>query len=406
MKRRQILLILILIAATAAAFWLAAYLREPRARGYAMSYWMEEYALALDPPGGPAPADHRRADRAIEAIRAMGPSGVRALLRRMNSRDSTLKLKFIEWSRKQSLVQIQHQPAEYRRQWAVAALCDLGPSASVALPRITAWLSDAELSSDASKVMASIGSASVPVLISSLANTNDRIRYRAAEALGWIGRDAAPAVPALMAVLQETNPFPRSGVIRSLGAIGVPEKEIEQCLIGLLQEPAGALDAAYGLARLGGDSLRPLILALTNSEPKVLLAGLTGLMFWHEANKRLAPSEARELRTHVQRLDLIFNLKALGAGFANRSRSPDVLIARTLAPTLTNTNPRLRALSAIMLAQFPGGAQHSVPALKLALKDEDATVREAARKSLDRLPAPAPSTNALPLSLLPTPATL
>lgn len=406
MKRRPFLLVAVLLPVALAALWLAARLREPRAQGRSLSQWMEEYELSLNPPGSFNAPDHRRADRAIAALREMGPAGVQALMRRMAERDPAWKLTLLEWSRKQSLIRIDHEPAEHRRHWAVSALCDLGPSASVALPRLATWLGDPEFPEDASRVMASIGPASLSVLTASLAHRNERTRRLAAQALGWLGRDASPAVPVLLASLLQTNALPRSAVIRSLGAIGAPRKEIETQLTGLLRQPADTFDAACGLAKLGGDSLLPLMLALTNSEPKVLVAGLAGLNFWHEINKRPAPTEVREVRQRVQRLDTLFNLKAIGMGFAGRSRSPDPVIARTLTLTLTNTDASasLRALSAEMLSRFPGGTQFSIPALHVALDDADASVRQAARNSLERLPASPASTNALPLSRLPTPA--
>jgi HEAT repeat protein len=245
---------------------------------------------------------------AVEAIRNMGQPAVDALLDRMTAKDPAWKLKLIALAEKQSLIKVDYQTAEIRRGWANSVLCELGPSASNAVPSLVAWLSDDELANPAARVLAHIGRASVGPVLVRLANGDAKVRRQAVQILGGIGPDANQAVPWLVYCLSDTNRALRGTAIRALGGIGEPRYEIEQRLTGLLHRPEDALVAACGLVSMGRNGIPVLTRALTNENPKVRLAGAGGLTFWQDIRRRPVVQTGRDRRDWTQSRSSLFNL--------------------------------------------------------------------------------------------------
>jgi HEAT repeat protein len=79
------------------------------------------------------------------------------------------------------------------------------------------------------------------------------VRLRAAEALGNMGADAAPAVPALIATLPDETPSVRSGVAFALGHIGPAAADAVPALVELLQDENREVRsmASVALGRIG-----------------------------------------------------------------------------------------------------------------------------------------------------------
>jgi len=383
MNRERVLIGLLLLVTIGSAllYW---RLRYPAFGGQSLNEWIEEYKEAMYLRDNPGP-NHRGADYAVDAIRKMGPTAVSRLVGMMETKDSRLNLVLIDLARKQSLVDVPFDPASSRRSLPVEILCDLGPSASNAVPRLMRLLYDTELSTDAGRVLAAIGTASVPSLVGALAAEQGHARSLAAQALGWMGADASPAVPLLVERLQETNRVVRSAVIRSLGAIGSPKLEIEKRLTSLLHT-SDALDASCGLASLGSNCVPILTRALTNADPKVRVAGIAGLQTWRDKVKRWGWATDPRTQRHLQYShSTIFNLKALSANMVSLKGRTNTFLARTLIENLVDPDPRVRELSTAMLAGFPTEVSIIKPALNKALGDESEPVRSVARRSLEEL---------------------
>ncbi len=64
--------------------------------------------------------------------------------------------------------------------------------------------------------------AAVPALLEALRDPDDEVRLGAVQALGRIGRTAAPAVPVLREALRDPRPEIRAAAARSLDAIAAP----------------------------------------------------------------------------------------------------------------------------------------------------------------------------------------
>jgi HEAT repeat protein len=383
MKRERVLIGLLLVVTIGSAlfYW---HLRNPSFGGQSLNEWIEEYKEAMDSRDNPGP-NHRGADYAVDAVRKMGPAAVSRLVGMMEAKDSRLKLELIDLARKQSMVDVPFDPASSRRSLPVEILCDLGPSASSAVPRLIPLLHDSELGSDAGRVLAAIGASSVRLLVTELTVEDVYTRSLAAQALGWMGEEAAPAVPLLVERLQDTNRTVRSAVIRSLGAIGSPKLEIEKRLASLLHT-SDALYAACGLASLGSNCVPILTRALTNADPKVRVAGVAGLQTWRDRVKRWGWATDPRTQRHLQyRHSAMFNLKAVSANMITLKGRTNTFLARTLVENLAERDPQVRELSAAMLAGFPSEVSIIKPALRKVLDDESELVRSAARRALAEL---------------------
>src|SRR5688572_20232924 len=315
MKRGRIITIGFLAALTVAGGLVMAVLfsPEPSFQGKSLGQWLAEYERVLSAPPVSKDVPPAYPAEALAAIQSMGQPGVDALLHRMGAKDPWWKSKLVGLAPKQSLIKVNFERTDLRRQLATAVLVELGPSASNAVPTLVAWLSDEVLENYAQQVLASIGRASVEPLRARLAHPVAKVRLRAALILGWIGPDAAPAVPDLVNFLSETNRALRSAAIRALGGIGQPREEIEQRLIAFLHTPEDALDGAAGLAALSSNTIPVLIRALTNEHPKVRLAGMAGVSLLQDIRLGKFIQTERNWRQWNERQSARFNLKALAA---------------------------------------------------------------------------------------------
>ncbi|MCQ8894323.1 MAG: HEAT repeat domain-containing protein [Methanolinea sp.] len=109
-------------------------------------------------------------------------------------------------------------PDKETRAQATAALAALGDDV---VPSLVVLLSDTDwkVRYRAAEALGEIRSSkSVQALIGALSDEKDHVRYMAAKALGEIGDRGA--VPALIGTLGDENPFVRKAAVLSLGKIG------------------------------------------------------------------------------------------------------------------------------------------------------------------------------------------
>jgi hypothetical protein len=229
-----------------------------------------------------------------------------------------------------------------------------------------------------------------------LAHEDPKLRLQAVRILGWIGPDAASAVPQLIHSLSDTNRAVRGTAIRALGAIGEPRDEVEQRLISLLHEPEYALDAACGLVSMGTNSIPVLTRALTNEHAAVRVVGVGGLRFWHDYRRR-TPAERERNRVQWRiRTSSMLNLQTFQGTLLKLSAGEHQAPVSVLIGNLNDPDPRVRELSAAMLAGFPTESDRIVPALEKCLQDEDPAVSAAVRRALEKLPKPPLQTRPAP----------
>ena len=118
-----------------------------------------------------------------------------------------------------------------------------------------------------------LGAAIVPTLIEAVeeklpADEWYNYNYMASEALGLIGKDAAPAVPALCKVLKESkDPGIRRDAAVALGRIGTNPEEAVPVLTSALDDPWAKVRAAAAEALLSfGRDAKPALEKLRELE--------------------------------------------------------------------------------------------------------------------------------------------
>ncbi|MDB6067957.1 MAG: repeat protein [Pedosphaera sp.] len=205
-------------------------------------------------------ADFHKGDpqAAGEAVRHIGTNSVPTLLRLLQKKDSSLKVKSVKMARKQQIIVIRFVPARMHMQDALSAFRSLGPQASNAVPALVVLLDQnhtPETRAAAAEALGLIGPAAQPAIPSLLRETNNPnsqiranalwalasihagpdctvrlltsalsdcdpgVRIVAAESLGYFQADAKPAVPALTKLLNDKNAVLREVAIRSLKQI-------------------------------------------------------------------------------------------------------------------------------------------------------------------------------------------
>jgi serine/threonine protein kinase/HEAT repeat protein/Tfp pilus assembly protein PilZ len=158
-----------------------------------------------------------------------------------------------------SLTTDDHPSVRWR---AAAALGDLGPTATEAIPALTGALEDKDntVRSEAARALGRMDSAAkeaVPALAAALRDGDEVLRHHAAAALGLIGPNALGAVPALIEALKERDflePDEAQEALFSIGRAAVP------ALIEALRDenPRIRGKASSLVARLGGKGKTPV----------------------------------------------------------------------------------------------------------------------------------------------------
>ena len=160
---------------------------EPVYNGQPVSYWVRGL--------GSKHVTHNAASN--KAFHHIGTNALPVLIKMLRTKDSKVKLWLMDLYYKQSLVRHHFTVAEADRTSAFLGFSELGPLAKPAVPALIDLLADEEISEDAARALAAIGSEAVEPLISALTNRNQKIRLGAIAALGGVGSNAPQAMPAL-----------------------------------------------------------------------------------------------------------------------------------------------------------------------------------------------------------------
>lgn len=209
-KPRRILLVTLLIAALSVFAWLLlSQPDEPVYQGKPLSYWCFQYASNSFNPYG-------QADKQAEiAIRTIGTNAVPTLLRWFTVEDSEFKRKFIQFTRRKHLININWRPAELMRFEAESGFRCLGPDGASAIPSLIKIYDDPSYVPRSYLHFASVQTLgdihakpelTVPVLARALNDPDEGVRVVAASGLAAFGYDAKSAVPELIKAL--ADPFP------------------------------------------------------------------------------------------------------------------------------------------------------------------------------------------------------
>jgi HEAT repeat protein len=183
--------------------------REPVYDGKPVSYWIRGLASIH--------VTHNAASN--KAFQHIGTNALPVLIKMLRTKDSKAKMWLRNLYYKQSLVQHHFTLAEEDRIPAVLGFSELGSLAKPAVPALIELLADEEISVDAARALAAIGSEAVEPLISALTNRNQKIRLGAIAALGGMRSDARQAVPALARCLGDEQSTIRLAAAEALKKI-------------------------------------------------------------------------------------------------------------------------------------------------------------------------------------------
>jgi HEAT repeat protein len=291
------------------------------------------------------------------------------------------------------------------RRKAADELGRLGPEAAGALPALLRRLGDEERAVGAAAAAAldridpgwarsPAARQAIPVLIDRLSADSAVAQQSAAEALAWLGREAAPAAPALVKLLAESDPDLRGAAMRALARIGPPAVPALLARLTGGDEDARNM-AAQTLGMMGPfahPAERELVLRLADQSAVVRAAAAAALEridpYWsgsraadeavHLLTLRLCDADLLVRKSARETLEKISTVWSRSAGA--RQAVPDLL--GYLAPG----GPAEGALAAMeVLGQIGPDARPAVPALVARLADASPLMRGAARQALDKI---------------------
>jgi HEAT repeat protein len=183
-----------------------------------------------------------------------------------------------------------------------------------------------------------------------LRDPNPVNRRAAIDFLEMLEDAAAPAVPALVGALSDRDVFVRWSAARTLGRIN---------------------------AEAGAAAVPALARSLADPDLDVRLTAAATLEAYGSAARGAVPALTASVAKgdpDVRRAAM-YALQAVGAE-AGRAATPNLMAA------LRHDDPRVRRTAAETLGSFGTEAKNAVPALRRALQDEDADVRQAASDAL------------------------
>jgi HEAT repeat protein len=278
MSRRGIWAAVLLVAITFAVAWFG---REPSYQGRTLHAWLQN----LDPQH-PGPKN----DAANEAVRHLGRDAVPEIVNLLESRDSSLKQKFLKWLSDHHVVKSPYTSVLENYPRAVHACYVIGPEAKPAIPALMALLNDHSYHQrhfgTIEAALGRIGPETIVPLIGSLTNSDMFVHWGVASSLAndfdprnniaAQCRSSAPiVVPAMLKCLQHNAPQVRSAAARALGNIGQQPATVIPALLGMLageKEPLARCAACLAIGQFkqqAQSATVPLFGALADADPYV-----------------------------------------------------------------------------------------------------------------------------------------
>jgi hypothetical protein len=214
---------------------------ESRYGGKPLSVWIQA-SRAPGPEGDRACAVVRRAipgllDWLQHAEREGAPPGYIDFFNRLLDKQKVVRFRF------------QPRPADTRFMMAVGFLSNLGPAQGAAVPGLIGLLGgkDEDLAFEAATILERLTPESIPPLIETLTNGNERAKILAAADLGKIGEDSQTVVPLLRQILKGGSVRLRFAAVEALSEFGEPCEELIPTSLEVIRQ--GDQDGAlYGRA--------------------------------------------------------------------------------------------------------------------------------------------------------------
>jgi len=265
-KKRDVLLLVLLVGALGTVVWLVRSSREPEPayQGKPLSAWLKD----MEHWSGDTN------DAAFVAFGQMGTNAIPALLKVIQSGGPPIQKMILKFNRRQSLVHLPFGRPQDQTSAAFMALYAMGTNATPALPVLTDLLLHRNAPIYSAVALAGIGSEAIPVLLTALTNQNHRIRDPTALGLGWARSDFDVVVPALIARLRDGDSNVHFNAVVSLGQLHARPELVVPALMNDFSSPDTLLRRLIlsSLGQFGGKAKQsvPMIIgALKDSDGEV-----------------------------------------------------------------------------------------------------------------------------------------
>ena len=241
----------LLVAAMGGLLWWSPWEpREPIYRGRPLRAWLKAYALCpvLISQGGAEALAFPGMNQAIgrrmiaqlnadEALRQAGTNALPTLLWMLRAEDSALKVKLVALAKRQCILRIEFTPAGTWNRAAQLGFSELGAKAQSAVPALIKAVNRSKSHNSLSGAILALGSVgpsareAVPLLLRCSTNANKGVRGTAMWALGQIRTEPDRVVPMLINSLHDPDDDIRWGAALSLRAFGPDAKLAVPALI-------------------------------------------------------------------------------------------------------------------------------------------------------------------------------
>lgn len=250
------------------------------------------------------------------------------------------------------------------------------PSHEVIWSNVWNWLSGKE-GAGSNAFPSGIETPPVEVLLDRLKDPNQEVRTQAADYIALLGKEAeaAGAVAALAQALED--PFEPVALNAAYGLARMGKAGTEALLAGLKHDHMRvSRTASYGLSAAGEAAVPGLLQALESERVETVVHALSAL-----GEKQLRSREAVDkvigLAGHANAKIRRTVVEALGMA------DPAITgVVSTLAGSLQDEDVQVRFMTGLSLAKLGKQADEAVPQLGLALKDENRYVRAHASDAL------------------------
>jgi len=209
-------------------------------------------------------------------------------------------------------------------------------------------------------------------------------RWRAADALGRIGKDAAPAAPELVAALSDRDALVRAVAVRAVGELAPDVAGAVPALVGLFPD-VEAIRAVSRFGPAGAEAVLKLIELLRHEDATIRWQAARTLGKIRESAVASVPELIRLTGSDPEPLVREHAAEALGdMGPAAAAGIP------ALVQALKDPVARVRRDAVRALGQMGPAANGSLGEVRVAVTDPDADVKAAAARAV-RLIDPAAS---------------
>lgn len=222
----------------------------------------------------------------------------------------------------------------------------------------------------------------VQELIAQLQSDDVRVRTWAADRLALSGvTEASAAYDATVTALAQAleGGYEPAALNAAYGLARLGGAPARAALLSALQQgsrPASRA-AAYGLTAAGASAVEGLLAALDSGQEDAAALAAFALGELREAAAAAVPALARQLRAHESERVRSETVDALG-----RIGTPAVACTAALAGSLQDESTQVRFMAGLALTMLGAAADDAVPALETALDDENRYVRAHAAEAL------------------------